>query len=310
MLHYFVKNTLLGEFQKISVPRYSDVWVHAQNATIGELDEISKEAGLNKNIVHDITDVYEMPRVEYDDGDLYVFTRIPSKDSHGRVVSYPLLSIVTKKAFITLAHHGGVEASELMNVKLKAKQDQPINLLINSVAHVIQVYETLIQQTGEHIQEIDKKLHNREVTNHDFIRFVTIEGNLNTYQMNLNGLHAITQRLSENVHKSFHASDVEALSDMGLHIQELCSAVAGYSQNVLSIRNTHSTIANNSLNQRMKVLTLLTVLVALPNVFYGMYGMNVALPYQQAPWAFGVITGFTVLVIITVIYLVKRFRVF
>jgi magnesium transporter len=310
MLRYYVKNSLLGEFQKIAVPRYSDVWIHAENATTEDLKEVSDKADLNPNIVHDVTDINELPRIEYDDGDLYVFTRVPSKDKHGQVITSPLLSVVTKDAFITLSHFGSIDSTEIVNAKLKAKQDQPINLLISSIAHVVQTYEDLIQQTGHHVQAVRKRLHTHEVTNNDFISFVTIEGNLNEYQMNLDGLLGITQRLGENTHKSFHPSDTEALSDMSLHIKQLCSAIAGYSQSVSSIRNAYSTIANNNLNQRMKILTLLTVLIALPNVFYGMYGMNVGLPFQDEPWAYWAVTGFTVVVISVVFAMVKKYKVF
>jgi magnesium transporter len=310
MLHYFVKNSLLGEFQRIAVPRYKDVWIHAGNPTVSDVEEVSKHAGLNPNIVHDVTDPNELPRVEYDNGDLYVFTRIPVKDKHGHVTTSPLLSIVTKSAFITLSHDGNLDPSEIVKIKLKAKQDQSINLLINSIAHVVQAYENLIQETDHAVNDIGKRLRTHEVTNADFVRFVTIEGNLNVYKMNLNGLHVITQRLSENIHKSFHTSDTEALSDISLHIQELCAQIEGDSQTVVSIRNAYSTIANNTLNQRMKILTLLTVLIALPNVFYGMYGMNVALPFQNQPWAYAMVTGTTILIVIIVIAMVKKFKVF
>jgi magnesium transporter len=310
MLHYFVKNSMLGEYQRITVPRFKDVWIHSGNASSTDIDAVCKDAGLNINIVHDVTDRNELPRIEYDAGNLYVFTRIPKKDEHGHVVSSPLLSVVTKEAFITLSHDGAMNPSDLAKVSLKAKQDQSINLLINSLAYVVEVYEELIQGTGHVVDEIGKRLRTHEVTNTDFVRFVTIEGNLNIYQTNLSGLHSITERLVENIHKSFHVSDVEALSDMSLHIQQLMSAISGYSQTVISIRNAYSTIANNTLNQRMKILTLLTVLVALPNVFYGMYGMNIALPFQNEPWAYAAITGTTIVVISLVFIMVKKFKAF
>jgi len=78
----------------------------------------------------------------------------------------------------------------------------------------------------------------------------------------------------------------------------------------VSIRNAYSTIADNSLNIRIKKLTVLTVLITLPNVFFGMYGMNVLLPFQDSPWAYGVIVGFTGILILLVYVLAKRFRLF
>lgn len=310
MLHYFVKNPVLGEFQRIPSARYKDVWIHGRKTTEADIEELSRELGLNANILHDITDINELPRVEYDDKYLYVFTRIPRKDSRGQVVTTPLLSVVMKDVFVTLAIDDTLEPSEVAQVRLKAKKDQPINLLINSIAHIVSSYETLIQETGRSVKSIGRKLRTHEVTNKDFVNFVTIEDNLNEYQMNLNGLHAITQRLGENTRNTFNDSDKEALADISLHVQQLCSAIASHSQSISSIRNAYSTIANNTLNQRMKILTLLTVLIALPNVFYGMYGMNVTLPFQDQSWAYMVVTGVTILVVTLVFFLVKKFKVF
>lgn len=310
MLHYFTKNSLTGEFQRINVTRHKDVWVHAENVTPDDIEALTKHAGLNGNILHDVMDAHELPRVEYDDGTLYVFTRIPKKDVRGHVTSAPLLSVVTKEAFFTLSHGTGIDPSEVAKITLKAKQNQSINLLINSLARVVQIYEQLLRETGRAVTDTGKRLRTHEVTNADFVRFVTIEDNLNVYQMNLDGLHAITQRLSDNVHRAFKASDTEALSDISLHIQQLSSAIASYSQTVSSIRNAYSTIANNTLNQRMKILTLLTVLIALPNVFYGMYGMNVALPFQDEPWAYAAVTGATIVIVTAVYTLVKKFKAF
>ena len=36
----------------------------------------------------------------------------------------------------------------------------------------------------------------------------------------------------------------------------------------------------------MKILTAATMFIAIPNVFFGMFGMNVPLPFEHAGWAF------------------------
>jgi magnesium transporter len=61
---------------------------------------------------------------------------------------------------------------------------------------------------------------------------------------------------------------------------------------------------------RMKTLTMLTVLIALPNVFYGMYGMNIDLPFQHEPWAYAALMGFTITVLVVIAYVAFRKRFF
>ena len=51
----------------------------------------------------------------------------------------------------------------------------------------------------------------------------------------------------------------------------------------------------------MKTLTALTLLIALPNVFYGMYGMNIGLPYQEYPLAYPIIIASSLVAVFCVI---------
>src|SRR5690606_10023055 len=104
----------------------------------------------------------------------------------------------------------------------------------------------------------------------------------------------LLERLCENRHELFTEKDREFLDDMILHTNQLLVATNSHRSTVESIRNAYTTITNNTLNKRMKKLTLLTLLVALPNVFFGMYGMNVTLPYAEEPWAYMAITGFSI----------------
>jgi magnesium transporter len=183
-------------------------------------------------------------------------------------------------------------------------------MLLLTMKTIIRQYEDLIQHTGNYVKDVRRKLRSHEVSNNDFVHFVTIEDNLNEYQMNLQNMLGVTERLRDDSHNLFSRHTLEELDDTRLYARQLLSSVASHSQTVTSIRNAYSTIANNTLNQRMKALTMLTVLIALPNVFYGMYGMNVPLPFQDSPLAYAFIVIFTFVLIFSVYALAKRFRVF
>lgn len=121
---------------------------------------------------------------------------------------------------------------------------------------------------------------------------------------------SVVMQLQENRRKLFRVRDLEQFSDIAQHIRQLLVAIHSNTQTITSIQNAYSTIANNVLNQRMKLLTTITILLAIPNVFYGMYGMNLALPFQHEPWAYFGIIGMSMLLILLVYLLAKRFRLF
>lgn len=310
MLRYYSKRSRGEAIRESRGPHNDDVWTHGSSVTEEELKAIAIEYNLAPNVIRDVRDVSELPRAEYVDGVLYLFLRVPRRTKHGEVYTSPLLSIVQNNIFITLAYGDSFQPEEVIDGKLQDMDAAPIVLALTTFAAVTGAYEDVLHRTSRAVRDVGYRLRSHEVTNRDIIRFAVIEDNLNECSTNLDGMLALVRHLRENRRETFDDVDIEMIDDIMLHIQQLLVAVASQRQSVTSIRNAYTTIANNGLNQRMKTLTVLTVLIALPNVFYGMYGMNVALPFADQPWAYSVVVVFTFLLIIVVYLLARRFRIF
>ena len=306
MLKYYVKRSVGEDFQKVETPPKANVWVQGENVTETDLHHIAAQYQMNFNVLRDVLDKDELPRVEIQKDVVYVFLRTVVRGKHGQTVTSPALLTVKDSVFVSLssdlANDGMISAPSFI-----AQTTDATGLLLGTFASVISEYEALMKQTARYIHDTSHRLRTHEVTNEDFIRFVTVEDNLNEYHMNLSGMLVIAQRLHEALEES---GDMEAIEDILQYIRQLIVAINSYNQSITSIRNAYGTIANNVLNQRMKTLTVLTLLVALPNVFYGMYGMNVALPFAQEPWVYGAIVAFTIAVVILVLVIARKKGIF
>lgn len=313
MLRYFAKYSPAEEFRELSVlPPEGGVWVYADHPTGQELAELAGRFQLDENIVRDLHDREELPRVERSGDAVYVFLRSAGRSKHGEVLTSPLLSIITPKAFITLTAENTLAAEKIMAAtghSAMRTSDGPALVLSTLVAVVVE-YEELIQRTNRYIKDIGHRLRTHEVDNSDFIHFVTVEHNLNEFSQNLNEMMVIAERLLGGKYFKISAKDQEALDDVLLHMKQLVTGVKSSGLTLASIREAYSTISNNTLNRRIKTLTVFTVLITLPNVLFGMYGMNIALPLQESPWAYGLIVLFTITLVLVVYAIAKRARVF
>ena len=211
--------------------------------------------------------------------------------------------------FMTISVHADFSPLST-DVFLTTSTDRPSNLLPAVIASGLVEYERRIRELADKITTARKRLSRYEVENADFVEFVAIEDSLNEYRSSLEGIANVVMQLQENRRKLFRVRDLEQFSDISQHIRQLLVAIHSNTQTITSIQNAYSTIANNVLNQRMKLLTTITILLAIPNVFYGMYGMNIALPLQDEVWAYPAITGFTLLLILLVFVLARRYRLF
>ncbi|MBM3210544.1 magnesium transporter CorA family protein [Candidatus Saccharibacteria bacterium] len=285
-----------------------DVWVHSRG-TSRELDELTHEFLLNKNILLDVRDEHELPRIEHDHDAVYVFLRTPENGSATTAVkTYPVVAVLLPHAFITVAPKSSFSPQAVADLPFST--DHPGQVFLITLADVVSRFEERIRAANEQIASLRHSLQTHEVNNTDFVRFVTIEDNLSEYHIHLEHTLRVTQRLHESAFMVFSSVDKEMLEDTLLHIQQLLVSVSANRQTLASIQNAYSTIANNTLNSRMKTLTGITILMAIPNIIFGMYGMNVALPVQENPFAFGAVLAATTLLILLVVVLVKRAKLF
>lgn len=306
MLRYYVKRSEAEDFQKVAAPPRENVWIHGTKVDEDDLIELAHQYNFDINVLRDVLDENELPRIEMNDGSLYVFVRMVQQGKHGRIYTTPIL-LALKGSILANLSPSLADDQGLATPNMIAHASDTTGLLLGTFATVVSEYEKLMQHTARHIKDTGRRLRNHEITNEDFIKFVTVEDNLNEYHMNLSSMLVVAQRLEEILLES---NDSEAVEDILLYIRQLLVAIESHNQSIVSIRNAYGTVANNVLNQRMKTLTMLTLLIALPNVFYGMYGMNVALPFQNQPWTYAVIVLFTFTLIFVIYWLAKRFRVF
>lgn len=305
MLKYYVKRSSGETFNAVLRAPKDNAWIHGDEVDERDLDQLVAAYEFDRNILRDVLDKNELPRVELRAGGLYVFMRTVKRAKHGLVTTTPVLLAVKGTIFINVSTASMNEHSLIAPNKYVQPFDTT-SLMLSTFAAIVSEYELLMQRTAQYIYDTGRRLRTHEVTNEDFVKFVTVEDNLNEYRMNLSSMLVVTDRLQEVLSKG---EDAEAVEDIRLYIRQLLVATDSYNQSITSIRNAYGTIANNTLNRRMKTLTVLTLLVALPNVFYGMYGMNVPLPYQDQPWAYPAVMVASILVVFIVYALAKRFKV-
>ena len=307
MLRYYVKKSFNEEPQEVTSDPVGHAWIYGSEISKQEIDTLVEQYQLDEAILRDVRDIQELPRAEYRSGALYVFLRTPYINSRNEISTVPYLSIIKNGDLFTLSakkYFTPKDVAESVHFSMRSNR----HVFLQLASFVAHTYERFIHKTGDYILDTQRRLATHEVNNKDFIKFVSVENDLNEYRTNLTSMRAVLVRLGENKHALFTQKECDIIEDTIQHIDQLLVAVQSHIQSIDSIRNAYTTISNNTLNVRMKTLTLLTLLVALPNVFYGMYGMNVVLPFQDEPWAYGAVVGFSIVVVFLAYLIVRRKR--
>lgn len=309
MITYYYKN--LRSKELMTLDKYQPgSWVSVENPTPEEIDQLVEQFDLDPGHMEDALDADELPRLEKEGDTTYIFVRYAFTNDELELTTAPLLFVVGKDLLITVALHNLPRLQRFTSGKVKFHTTQRTKLVLQIMDQITDQYETFINNVGRQIKLIRSRLHTHHVSNKDFIDFVLIEDELNEFLSALLPTTAILRRLSLGRHIPLFEEDQDIVEDLLLNNEQSIEGCQSNIKSIVSIREAYSTISSNNVNRSMKILTAATVMIALPNVFFGMYGMNLGLPFQGEVWAYFFVVGITLLVTTAVFLLARAKRIF
>ncbi len=306
MINYYYKDVRTEDLAVLPKHR-AGAWVCVEHPKHTEIDELAEKFSLDPGHLSDALDLEEMPRMEREGDTLYIFLRYAYVEDDLDLSTAPLLIIISPKALITVAMYSMPRLQHFTSGKISFSTTQKTKLLLQILSQIVDQYDVYINNISKRIKVIRTRLRTHEVVNQDFIDFVTIEDELNEFLSGLQPMSAMLHRLLVAKHLPLYEQDEDIVEDLMLAAEQSIEACNSHIKSIASIRDAHAIIASNNLNRTIKILTGATVLITLPNVIFGMYGMNIPLPFQTQWWAYPAVIVFTA-ALVACIYIFGRSR--
>ena len=82
-----------------------------------------------------------------------------------------------------------------------------------------------------------------------------------------------------------------------------------YRDIIKGTRELLSSVSDNRLNTAMKYLASITIVMAIPTIISGIYGMNVEekwMPFAETPFGFGIICGVIFLICLAAVRILRK----
>ena len=113
------------------------------------------------------------------------------------------------------------------------------------------------------------------------------------YQQELRLINStVLDRLTRYKRLEQYPDDMELLDDVIVEIRQAIEMTSIYRDDIKGTRELFSSILDNRLNNAMKYLTSVTLLMAVPTVISGLYGMNVdidGMPFSGSDYGFVIV---------------------
>jgi magnesium transporter len=137
---------------------------------------------------------------------------------------------------------------------------------------------------------------------------LNIEKSLVYFTTSLKANDILIGRLEHTRQLDIPEKDLDVLEDVAVEYRQALEMSIIHSNILTGTLDAFASIISNNLNNVMKYLTSITIVLMFPTLVASIYGMNVALPMQSTPHAFAILMGLSVIISVAVVIFLSRRR--
>lgn len=262
-------------------------WININTDNTAELKSLYRDFDIDDEIAAYSLDKNERAHLDYDQPtDTFVLIfNVPNRnkiDDHYETI--PMTFLIKDLRFITLSNSKNQYVVSKMENYLKRHPDTTIfKFLFSSLLMVTDSFFPLVEEINSDRKIINDKL-KIKTTKQNLLSLSNLETGVvyfvsasrqNTVLLEQVRTHIIYRALDEREKEQFEDAVIEA--------KQLVEMTQVSSQILQQLSGTYNNILNNNLNDTMKILTALSILLTVPTIITGFFGMNMPLPLENNP---------------------------
>lgn len=169
-------------------------------------------------------------------------------------------------------------------------------------------YLKQIDKTSSRVQQ---HLH-RSMKNKELIQLLDLEKALVYFSTSLNSNQIVIDRLKSLSTLKHFEDDNDIIDDVIVENKQAIEMATIYRDIMGGTMDAFASVIGNNQNIVMKLLAAITICMTIPTIIASFWGMNVAVPFADLPGLAGffIIVGITVAVLIPVVIIMFRKRMF
>lgn len=283
-------------------------WVSLISPSNQEVLNVADKLNIDLKDVRSALDSDEVSRLEKEDTYTLLLIDIPTvvlKNQRAIYTTIPLSVIYSSENIVTVCLEDTPVIKKLINHKQDIctyKRTQLIYLILYNSAKLYMDY--LIK-----INSIRNNIETKESTKETLTELYDLEKSLVYFKTSLKSNEIVLNRLLKQPILKQYPEDEELLEDVLIEYQQALEMTQIYYEVIDNTISKYSSLMDYDLNNAMKLLTSITIVLAVPTVISGLFGMNVLnIPWSESSVGFWIVTFVTLVICIICILLLKRKR--
>ena len=248
-----------------------------------------------------------------EDGYTLILVDIPFEEIRNEQRAYttiPLGILLVQSAIITVCGDDTVILNYFYNNRMRGfSTKKKMRFVYQILLRATNLYQALLRAIDKKRSEVEKRVGSETTEDKDLINLHELETNLVYFATSLSANKVVLDRLTRYERIKQYPEDKELLDDVIVENRQAIEMTNIYRDIIHGSRELVSTIINNRLNNVMKFLTSITLVMAIPTIISGIYGMNVSgkwMPLSETPHGFLIICVIITAICVLALFILKR----
>ena len=296
---------------------YNGSWINVINPSSEELEKIAHWVNWDVETLKSSLDIDESSRIEYDKDNFMMIINLPLLDDEGQFDTLPCSMVFAPKAFLTLCSR----ENRILGAFTKANAStfdtkNPEQLMLRILYKSTQFYQRYLKIINRKTEQIEYNLRNT-TNNKELFALMEIQKSLVYFTTALRDNQLVLQKLMRMVRTKtapksliFSEADIDLLEDILIENKQAIEMVDMHRTILESMMDGFASVINNNVNQVMKFLAAITIILSIPTMLASFWGMNVGLPFSDNPWGFSYVIAISTILTVLVILFFRKKKMF
>ena len=305
---YRTDNRIISEIDQFD----TGAWVKLTAPSLEDCAEISDRFHMDIADVRAALDDEESSRINLEDEYTLILVDIPSAEMRNNRHSYttiPLGILIAEDVVITVCAEETAVLRSFVEQRVRDfSTKKQMRFTYQILYNACMVYQSLLRSIDRKRTEIEERI-DQNTEDVDLIDLHELESNLVYFATSLRANGVVLDRLTRYGRLRQYSEDQELLEDVIIENRQAIEMTQIYRDIINGTRELMSTVINNRLNNVMKYLAAITIVMSIPTIISGLWGMNVGgkwMPFSSTPHGFAIICVITLLLCIVVMLWLRK----
>lgn len=253
-------------------------WVNVGNPDHEDFEKLQNKYKIDEDTISDILDPDEQPRIELEDDYKVIIVRFPiiNRETDTLWHTEPLSIIYSATRVITVCR----KRCDLLDKIKKDEKTSREEFILNIIYYIAESYLRFLKELNKRVLESKKALSNH-IHRRDLMALLEVENSYTLYMAGIKGNVAVLDKLDKMRWFIKNDDAAELVEDARIELSQATEVVTSYSKMLKSIKETFESVINMDSNKYINRLTMWNIILVVPTVVVGYYGMNMKLPFAE-----------------------------